>query len=134
MGTRIIVGAVFTVLAFIGIAVCYLVTQYPRRPKWANETVIGSVVLPLVIGAMFMGPMLMGEGLLFNRESLGVSDIAVALSILAAGVVILLLMRIPKRVASLEALGSAAETEERREEGLKAGMSGSQPGTLKHGA
>ena len=108
MGTKLIIGVVLIFLAGIAIAVCYLATRNPRQPKWASDSVIGTVILPLAVGALFMGPMFVGQAL-FNRESLSYSDIMVALSVFVAGMIILLLMRIPKRVASYDALRSAAE-------------------------
>ncbi len=131
MGTRLIIGAVLIVLAIIGIAVCYLVTHNPKPPKWASEMFIGSVILPLVVGAIFMGPMLVGEAMLYNFHALDFSDVMVALSILVAGVLALLMIRIPKRLEAYEALRSAVEVPEERKKGRKAEP---QLGTLRHGA
>lgn len=121
MGTRVVIGAVLIVLAVIVIAACYLAERNPKRPGWANDMAIQSFILPLVVGALFIGSFLMGEGLLIHRESLTAADIIMALSALCGGVVILLLMRIPQRVAAYEAERSATDRPKRREQSLAAG-------------
>lgn len=109
MGTRLVIGAFFTVLGFITFAVCYLGSRNPKEPKWTSDTIMGSVLIPLVIGSIVMGLMLMGEALLIHSDLLTSYDITVALSILVAGIVTLIMMRIPKRIKAYEALCKAAE-------------------------
>lgn len=109
MGTRLIIGAILTVAGFIIIAICYLGSRNPSKPRWTSEIIMGSFIIPLSIGGMVMGPMLMGEAMWVNGDSLTSFDTTVAFSILAAGVIILLMMRIPKRAAAYDALSSAAE-------------------------
>lgn len=109
MGTRLIIGAIFTVLGIITFAVCYLGSRNPKEPKWTSDTIMGSVIIPLVIGSIVMGPMLMGEALLIHSDLLTSYDIMIALSILVAGIVTLIMMRIPKRIKAYEALHNVAE-------------------------
>lgn len=131
MGTRLIIGAVLTISGFITIAICYLGSNNPKQPKWTSEMIMGSFIIPLAIGGMVMGPMLLGEAFLVNRASLTSFDITVALSILVAGVVILLMMRIPKRVAAYNAQRNLADLEktgEERKSTAKSGASGNPVG------
>lgn len=109
MGTRFIIGAIFTVLGFLTIAAGYLGSRNPKEPKWASDMMMGTFIIPLAIGGLVLGPMLLGEALLLHGDLLTSYDIMVALSILVAGVVTLIMMRIPKRIKAYEALRQAAE-------------------------
>lgn len=109
MSTRLFVGAVITVMSFLSIAICYLGTRNPRAPKWADDTIMGSFILPLATGGLFMGPLFIGEVLLGNLELLSIADMCIALGIFAAGILILFMMRIKKRVAEYDALRNTPE-------------------------
>ncbi len=109
MGTRLIIGAIFTSLGFITIAVCYLGSRNPKEPKWASDTIMGTFIIPFAIGSIVMGPMLLGEALFLHSDLLSSSDITVSLSILVAGIFVLFMMRIPKHIEAYEALRKAAE-------------------------
>lgn len=102
MGTRIIVGALMTDISIIIVALLYIGARNPKNPWWANENVM-NWVLPLVTGAIVVGPFLLIEGFVFNLNALGSKDILISLTLLGAGAAILLLMRIPKRVAAYTA-------------------------------
>lgn len=102
MGTRMIVGALLTDISIIIMALLYIGARNPKNPWWANEHVM-NWVLPLVTGAIVAGPFLLVEGFVFNFNALGSTDILISLTLLGAGVAILFLMRIPKRVAAFEA-------------------------------
>lgn len=102
MGTRIIVGALMTDISIIIVALLYIGARNPKNPWWANENVM-NWVLPLITGAIVVGPFLLVEGFVFNFSALGSTDILISLTTLGAGAAILLLMRIPKRVAAFEA-------------------------------
>jgi hypothetical protein len=131
MGTRLIAGAILTILGFITIAICYLGSNNPKQPKWTSEMFMGSFIIPLAIAGMVMGPMLLVEAFWLNRASLTSYDITVALSILVAGVVILLMMRIPKRVAAYNAQQNLADLEKtgkERKSMAKSGASGNPAG------
>lgn len=102
MGTRILVGALLTDLSIIIAALLYLGARNPKNPWWAGEQAM-NWILPLVTGGIVVGPFLLIEGFFFNFSSLGATDMVTTATLLGAGVVVLLLMRIPKRVAAYEA-------------------------------
>ena len=102
MGTRIILGALVTDISILIVALLYIGARNPKNPWWAGDQVM-TWILPLVTGGVVVGPFLLIEGFGFNFSTLGTTEILTALAILGAGVGILLLMRIPKRVAAYEA-------------------------------
>ena len=108
MDTRLILGALVTVLSIITIAICYLAERNPRKPFWAGENFMANIIA-LTVGGIVLGPMLLAEAFLVNLDMLSNMDIMVALAILAAGVIILFMMRIKKRVASYDALLNTPE-------------------------
>lgn len=103
MGTGIIVGALMTDISIIIIALLYIGARNPKNPWWVNEHVM-NWILPLVTGVIIVGPLLLVEGFVFNFNALGSTDIIISLTLLGAGAAILLLMHIPKRVATFERL------------------------------
>lgn len=102
MGTNIILGALMTDISLIILALMYVGARNPKNPWWANENVM-NWILPLVTGAIIAGPFLLIEGFIYNFNEIGSTDIAISLTLLGAGAAILLLMRIPKRLAEFEA-------------------------------
>lgn len=102
MGARIILGALLTDVSILIAALLYLGARNPKNPMWAGDQVM-TWILPLVTGGIVVGPFLLVEGFGFNFSKLGTTEIITTLAILGAGVGILLLMRIPKRVAAYEA-------------------------------
>lgn len=102
MGTKIIVGALMTDIAIIIAAIMYLGARSPKITWWGSEKAM-TWILPLVTGAIVIGPCLLIEGLVFNFNALGSTDIVICLTLLGAGAAILFLMRIPKKVAAFEA-------------------------------
>lgn len=134
MGTRLIIGAILTFAGFITIAICYLGSNNPKQPKWTSEMIMGSFIIPLAIGGMVLGPMLLGEGFWVNRAFLTSFDITVALSILVAGVMILLMMRIPKRIAAYNAQRNPADLESSGKERKSKAKSGASNNPVRQGA
>src|SRR3990172_12930402 len=61
MNARLIVGALATAAGFIGIAISYLGARNPREPKWAGEMIMGSFIVPLSLGGIVLGLMLLLE-------------------------------------------------------------------------
>jgi uncharacterized MnhB-related membrane protein len=103
MGTKIILGALLTDFAIVIAALMYIGARNPKNPWWGSESAM-TWVLPLVTGALVIGPCLLVEGFVFNFNALGSTDIAISLALLGAAVAILFLMRIPKKVAVFEAV------------------------------
>lgn len=110
MGTRIIVGALMTDISIIIAALLYIGARDPKNPWWANENAM-NWILPLVTGAIVIGPFLLVEGFVFNFNALGSTDIAISLTLLGAAAAILFLMRIPKKVAAFEAVERRTQQE-----------------------
>lgn len=108
MNTRLILGALITVLSIIILAMCYLGERNPRKPFWTGENYMANIIA-LTVGGIFVGPMLLVETLLANFDMLSSMDIIAALGILASGTVILFMMRIKKRVASYDLLLNSPE-------------------------
>lgn len=134
MGTRLIIGAILTSLGFITIALCYLGARNPKEPRWTDDMIMESFIIPLAIGALLTGPMLLGEAFFVHGDTLTPYDSTVALSILAAGVAILFMMRIPKRVAAYDALRNAAELQKPAGDRKKREKTGVSTNTLGQGA
>ncbi len=101
MFTRIVVGALLTDFAIITIALLYVAARNPKNPWWANETFM-DWILPIVTGCVVAGPALMFEAFVFNRATLTSTELIATLAILAAGVALVIIMRIPKRIAIFE--------------------------------
>ena len=112
MGTRIIVGALMTDFSIIIAALLYIGARDPKNPWWANETAM-NWILPLVTGAIVVGPFLLVEGFVFNFKALGSTSIAICMALLVAGAAILFLMRIPRKVAVFEAAEKRTQQEAR---------------------
>lgn len=108
MNTRLILGALITVLSIIVMAVCYLGERNPRKSFWASENYMANIIA-FTTGGIVLGPMLLAEAFLVNLDMLSSLDIIVALGILASGAIILFMMRIKKRVASYDALLNSPE-------------------------
>lgn len=108
MNTRLILGALITVLSIIILAMCYLGERNPRKPFWTSENYMANIIA-LTVGGIFVGPMLLVETFLVNFDMLSSMDIIAALGIFALGTVILLMMRIKKRVASYDLLLNSPE-------------------------
>ena len=99
MNTNLIVGAVLLDISVIFLAICYIAERMPRKPVWTEEKYM-SFIMPLVVGCLAFSAMFIGEAFFFKLSSLTFLEIAVSLGILAAGGVILFLMRIKKRLAA----------------------------------
>lgn len=108
MNMRLILGALITVISIITIAICYLAERNPRKPFWTGETFMSNIIA-LTVGGIVLGPMLLAEAFLVNLDMLSRMDIIIALGILAAGAIILFMMRIKKRAASYDALLNTPE-------------------------
>jgi hypothetical protein len=108
MLTRLVVGALLTDLSIIAAAFLYVGARNPKNPWWVNDQVM-TWVLPLITGAVVVGPFLLIEGLFFSKNGLVMSDLITALVILGAGGLFLVLMRIPRRVAAYEAMGAVPQ-------------------------
>ena len=108
MVTRLIFGALLTDLSIILAAFLYLGARNPKNPWWVNDQVM-TWVLPLITGGIVVGPFLLIEGLFFNKTGLAMSDLITTAVILGVGVVFLVLMRIPRRVAAYEAMGAVQQ-------------------------
>ena len=108
MNTRLILGALITVLSIIVLAVCYLAERNPRKSFWNSDNYMANIIA-ILVGGIVIGPMLLVEGFLVNLDMLSRMDIIVALGILAAGAIILFMMRIKKRAASYDALLNTPE-------------------------
>lgn len=102
MGTKIIVGALITDISIIIAALMYIGARNPKNTWWASENAM-NWILPLITGAIVIGPFLLFEGFVYNFNKLGWTDITISLTLLGAAAVILFLMRIPKKVAAFEA-------------------------------
>jgi hypothetical protein len=103
MNTRLILGALITVLSIIVLAICYLGERNPRKSFWTSENYMANIIA-FTVGGIVLGPMLLAEAFLVNLDMLSRVDIMGALGILAAGAIILFMMRIKKRVAAYDAL------------------------------
>ena len=134
MGTRLIIGAILTVVGFISIVICYLGERNPRKPIWTSEMIMGSFIIPFSIGMIVMGPMLLAEGFLIHRDLLSSTDETVALSILAAGIATIFLMRISKRVAKYEVMRDAMELQKPEEAQVHSQTPGAPMSPLGQGA
>jgi ABC-type enterobactin transport system permease subunit len=110
MGTKIILGAFMTDFAIIIAALMYIGARNPKNPWWGSESAM-TWVLPLVTGALVIGPCLLIEGFIFNFNALGSTDIAISLTLLGAAGVVLSWMSIPKQVAAFEADERRAQQE-----------------------
>ena len=108
MNTRLILGALITVLSIIVLAICYLGERNPRKSFWTSENYMANIIA-LLVGGIVIGPMLLAEAFLVNLDMLSSMDIMVALGILASGAIILFMMRIKKRVAAYDALLNTPE-------------------------
>lgn len=108
MNTRLILGALMTVLSIIVLAICYLAERNPRKSFWNSDNFMANIIA-ILVGGIVIGPMLLVEAFLVNLDMLSRMDIFVALGILAAGAIILFLMRIKKRAASYDALLNTPE-------------------------
>jgi hypothetical protein len=108
MNTRLILGALITVLSIIVLAICYLGERNPRKSFWTSENYMANIIA-LLVGGIVIGPMLLAEAFLVNLDMLSRTDIMVALGILASGAIILFMMRIKKRVAAYDALLNTPE-------------------------
>ena len=108
MNTRLILGALITVLSIIIMAFCYLGERNPRKSFWTSENYMANIIA-FTVGGIVLGPMLLVEAFLVNLDMLTGMDIMVALGILASGAIILFMMRIKKRVAAYDALLNTPE-------------------------
>ncbi|MBU1566045.1 MAG: hypothetical protein KJ630_10500 [Proteobacteria bacterium] len=104
MSGRLIIGAILLAVSVVSIAICYLGARNPREPKWADDTIMGNFIIPLAVGGIFMGPMFLGEAFLGNLDLLSTMDMIIAFGILGAGVLVIFLLRIKKRVAEYDVL------------------------------
>jgi hypothetical protein len=114
MNTNLIVGAVLLDISVIVLAICYIAERMPRKPVWTEEIYM-SFIMPLIVGCLAFSVMFIGEAFFFKLSALTFLEIAVSLAILAAGVVILFLMRIKKRVAAYAALTDNPQSSQKRE-------------------
>ena len=106
MDTRLILGAVLLDISIIIFAICYIGERMPRKPVWTDEKYM-SFIMPLTVGSLAFGLMFTGEAFMSRLSSLTFADISIFLAILAAGGIVLFLMRIKKRVAAFAALEDA---------------------------
>jgi len=111
MDTRLLVGAICIATGILGIAICYLGARNPRQPKWACETVMANFLVPSIVGALSIGPMLICEYVIVHRSDLKVVDLLIALSIIAAATIIVKMLHIGKRVAAYEQKGPASRND-----------------------
>jgi hypothetical protein len=109
MNVRLIAGALAIAASLVGIAICYLGARNPREPKWAGEMIMGSFLIPLSLGGIILGLMLLLEAIVKNAGMLGLSDIIAVLVILAAGIAVIFMLRIKKRIAAYDALRNTPE-------------------------
>lgn len=119
MDTRLILGAVLLDISIIIFAICYISERMPRKPVWTDEKYM-SFILPLTVGSLAFGLMFTGEAFMSRLSSITFTDISTFLAILAAGVIILFLMRIKKRVAAYAGLEDGAHA--MRKGGASAGF------------
>jgi len=111
MDTRLLVGAICVATGILGIAICYLGARNPRQPKWACETVMANVLVPSIVGSLAIGPMLLCEYVIVHRSDLKVIDLLIALSIIAAAIIIVKMLHIDKRVAAYEQNGPGSRND-----------------------
>ena len=111
MDTRLLVGAVCIAMGIVSIAICYLGTRNPRQPKWACEAIMANFIVPVVVGCLAIGPMLIGEYVIVHRSDLKVIDLLTALSIITASIIFVKMLRIGKRVAAYEQNGPSSRND-----------------------
>jgi hypothetical protein len=102
MGTHIVMGATLTVISALILAITFIGARDPKKPWWGGEAVMISI-LPCAIYGACSGLTILALGFVFNFDMLVSKDITISLTLLGAGTAILLLMRIPKRLAAFEA-------------------------------
>jgi hypothetical protein len=111
METNIVMGATLTVISALILAITFIGARDPKKPWWGGEAVMISI-LPCAIYGAYTGLALLALGFVFNFDMLGSKDIAISLTLLGAGTAILLLMRIPKRLAAFEAAKQGTQQQE----------------------
>jgi len=101
---ELVYGVLFLAVGVIGIMVSLLGSRNPQRPRWASDFVVGSVILPLVIGALVMGVSFLIMAILnLDQLSLGFRELMAMAGIIAATLVACKTMRIKKRLAEYAA-------------------------------
>jgi hypothetical protein len=111
METNIVMGATLTVISALILAITFIGARDPKKPWWGGETVM-TTLLPCAICGVIAGLAILVVGFVFNFDMLVSKDIAISLTLLGAGTVILLLMRIPKRLTAFEAAKQGTQQQE----------------------
>jgi hypothetical protein len=102
MDSRLLAGAICCVAAALVLVACLLAARNPRQSLLANDFLVGSVILPLALGMLSIGGMLVAEALLFRFSSLSPRSLATALGVFAAGSAVYLLIGVKKRLKAYE--------------------------------
>jgi hypothetical protein len=97
-------------VAALALVACLLAARNPRQSLLANDFLAGSVILPLALGMLVLGGMLVGEALFFRFSSLSPRSLVTALGIFAAGIAVYLLIGVKKRLKAYEQAESRSAT------------------------
>jgi hypothetical protein len=90
-------------LAFgiIGFFATLLWSRNPQRPAWASEFLIGSILLPLVLGALVIGGCFLVKGIVtLGQLNLTVGELVSLAGIAVGTLVVCKLMRVKKRLSA----------------------------------
>jgi hypothetical protein len=89
-------------VASLVLVACLLAARNPRQSLLTNDFLVGSVIIPLALGMLTIGGMLVGEALFLRFSSLSPRSLATALGIFAAGIAVYLLIGVKKRLKAYE--------------------------------
>lgn len=127
MDLRLVVGMLCAVVAVLSLIACLLASRNPDPPQWANDFLIGSIIVPLALGALSIGGMLAGEALIVRFASLSLSSILATLGIFATSIFIYMLMGVKKRLAAYEKAANSRKVMNQKENSISSGHNRQSP-------
>lgn len=99
----LVYGTAGLALAMLAFGIVLIGSRNPQEPTWAGEALVANVYTPIIVVLAVLGTGSLVKFILsFGSQPLGLTEIALAAVIAAAGIILLKMLRIKKHLAAFD--------------------------------